>query len=87
MFVIQLQLFLDLLKADESLTSCIALSFAFNGLIDLKLIPERSYITWYVLLIAAVKLTVLCHSFLRMTMAFSYGLLFYAYFSGAANTL
>lgn len=30
---------------DASLTSCIATSFFFNGLVDLKIIPERNIFT------------------------------------------
>lgn len=42
------QLYLDFARVDCSLTSCIAASFAFNGLVDLKLVSERSYISWQV---------------------------------------
>lgn len=39
------QYFIDAAKIDASLTSCVAVSLAFNGLIDLKLLSERSYAT------------------------------------------
>ena len=39
---------MDFGRIDVGLTSCIAISFAFDGLVDLKIIPERSRVTMYV---------------------------------------
>ena len=42
-----MQGFADAAYLDASLTCCIAFSFLFNGLVDLKLISERNASTWY----------------------------------------
>jgi len=41
-------MFQNAIRIDMALTSCIAISFGFNGLIDLKWMKERSYYSWYV---------------------------------------
>ena len=41
-------LWMTFLRLDGSLTSCIGISFLFNGLIDLRVISERGLYTWYV---------------------------------------
>ena len=45
---IYIQVFADVAKIDVSLTTCIAISFLFNALIDARLVPEREYGTLYV---------------------------------------
>ena len=45
---IHIQVFADVAKIDVSLTTCIAISFLFNALIDARLVPEREYGTLYV---------------------------------------
>ena len=40
---ILLQIYVDIVKIDCSLTSCIAISFLFNALVDARLIPERAF--------------------------------------------
>ena len=53
-------------EIDGSLTSCIALSFLYDGLIDARLIPERSPYTLgamllsYLLIIASYIFNVCC---------------------------
>jgi len=37
------QAYIDLAKLDAGLTSSIAISFLYNGLIDLKILPERAF--------------------------------------------
>jgi hypothetical protein len=44
-WLLYLQYYIDAAKVDISLTCCIAISFAFDGLISLKLMSERSYST------------------------------------------
>ena len=38
-----LQIYVDVVKIDGGLTSCIAISFLFNALVDARLIPERAF--------------------------------------------
>ena len=75
---------------DASLTSCIATSFFFNGLVDLKIISERNTFTLYVFnitsLTAAIYLSLInIHG--RLLMVFSYAGIFYAYFARVISAM
>ena len=43
LFSVFIQVYVDVAKIDGSLTSCIAISFLFNALVDTKLLPERAF--------------------------------------------
>ena len=45
MYCVIPQIYVDVAKIDGSLTSCIAISFLFNALVDAKLLPERTFST------------------------------------------
>jgi hypothetical protein len=47
-------------KLDGSLTSCIAVSFVFDGLVDLRIIPERNKYTLLAML-AAYAVVFVCY--------------------------
>lgn len=47
-------------RLDGSLTSCIAVSFVFDGLVDLRLIPERNKYTLLAML-AAYAIVFVCY--------------------------
>ena len=76
------QMFVDIAKMDGALTTCIAISFLFNALVDVKLLHEGTFSTLWVQIPVLVSVLVLVLMFYtcRIIMLCTYVWVFYAYF-------